>query len=71
MRDDNTNTRKDETMTEKQIQKRQEREAIRYETAKEIRRMLNEAKKKYNSLDGDWDGDDLESDISELVFEEE
>jgi hypothetical protein len=41
---------------------------LKFETAKKIRELLDEAKKAYGS---DWEDDDMESSILELVTEEE
>ena len=64
-------TRKEKEMTLETIKERKEREAMPYEIAIEIRNALNEARKEYNRKGGDWDGDEVEVTICELVFEED
>ena len=54
-------------MTEKQIAARQAKENTPYELAKAIRKMLDEAKREYGS---DWNDDEVEVQVCELVFEE-
>ena len=39
---------------------------MKFELAKQIRALLDEARKKYGA--DDWDSDDIENEISEMVF---
>ncbi len=55
-------------MTKNQIEKRQAAANVKFEMAKKIRELLDAARKEYGP--SDWDGDDLESEIAALVFEE-
>lgn len=56
-------------MTIKEIQKMQDREAIKFETAKAIRMLLDERAKAYKALGGDeWS--EVESQIIEMVTAE-
>jgi hypothetical protein len=55
-------------MTTKEIEKKQTKEMMKFELAKKIREMLDEAKKTYGKED--WEGDDMETEICTLVFEE-
>lgn len=55
-------------MTKNQIEKRQQQQNVPYELAKQIRQLLDEARKQYGPTD--WDGDDIEVKIAELVFDE-
>lgn len=55
-------------MTSSKIQKKAEREMKKFELAKQIREMLDAARKEYGPTD--WDDDDIESQIAEMVFEE-
>ena len=56
-------------MTMTKINKIQARENIKYEVAKQIRQLLDESRKQYGPQD--WDDDDIESAVCELVFEED
>ncbi|WP_437948621.1 hypothetical protein WME98_49895 [Sorangium sp. So ce296] len=56
-------------MTIEQIEERQAMEMLKYETAKKIRTLLNEARER--AAAADWDEDEFESAILELVTEEE
>lgn len=51
-------------MTTKEIAVKQTKANVKYEAAKKIRQLLDEAKKEYGA---DWDDDDIESQIIELV----
>jgi hypothetical protein len=55
-------------MNMKQIEKKQARSQVPYEVAKQIRALLDESRKSYGATD--WDDDELELKIQELVFEE-
>ena len=55
-------------MTTKQIEAKMNRDRIPYETAIKIRELLDAARKQYGA--DDWDGDDCESRVIELVTEE-
>jgi hypothetical protein len=55
-------------MTINQIEKAQSKATLKFELAKHIRELLDEAKKTYGAQD--WDDDELEACICELVFEE-
>lgn len=57
-------------MTTKEIENRQAQAAKKFEIARQIREILDNAKKDYAKLGGDWDGEDLDSEIQNLVFEE-
>jgi len=52
-------------MTIKQIERAQMRANIPFELAKKIRTMLDDARKEYGA--SEWDDDDVESKIVELV----
>jgi hypothetical protein len=54
-------------MTTKQIEARQMQETIVFETAKKIRALLDEARKAYGAED--WDDNDKETAVIELVTE--
>jgi hypothetical protein len=54
-------------MTTTAINKAQEKAMTKFEVAKKIRQMLDEAKKSYGQ---GWDDDDMEAQIIELVTEE-
>lgn len=54
-------------MTTTNISKAQARANIRFETAKQIRALMDEAKKSYGP---GWEDDDMEAGILELVTEE-
>lgn len=54
-------------MTEKQIRDRQAKENVPYDLAAKIRKMLDEAKSSYK---GNWNDDEIEVQVCELVFEE-
>lgn len=56
------------TMTTKQIEARHMQENIVYETAKKIRELLDEARKAYGA--SEWDDNDREASVLELVTEE-
>jgi hypothetical protein len=53
-------------MTTEGIAEKQAMENIKFETAKQIRALLDAAAKKYGET---WDGDGAESEILELVTE--
>ena len=55
-------------MTKNQIEKRQQLANVKFEVAKRIREILDEARKAYGPTD--WDDEGMESEISSLVFEE-
>lgn len=55
-------------MTAAKIQKEAERAMRKFEVAKQIRELLDAARKDYGPTD--WDDDDLESSILDLVSEE-
>lgn len=55
-------------MTTTQITKAQQRAAVPYELAVQIRSLLDAARKEYGP--GDWDSDDVECKVFELVTEE-
>lgn len=57
-------------MTTQEITNRQNRDAMKYELALSIRKLLDDAKKAYKQCGGSWDDDDMESEIQTLVFEE-
>lgn len=48
-----------------QIEKAQERAAVPYQVALQVRALLDEARAKYGP--GDWDADDVEEKVVELV----
>lgn len=52
-------------MTTNQIQKKAEREMIKYEVAKQIRELLDAARKSYGPTD--WDDENKEDEVIELV----
>lgn len=54
-------------MTEKEIIKRQTCENVPYEIALKIKELLADAKKSYP---GNWDDDEVETKVAELVFED-
>ncbi len=54
-------------MTTTNISKAQEKANVKYDAAKKIRALLDEAKKAYGP---GWDDDDVEGGIIELVTEE-
>lgn len=51
-----------------QIRTKQLKESVRFELATQIRALLDDAKKKYGA--DDWENDDMDNLISDLVFEE-
>ena len=55
-------------MTQNQIEKRMQQEMVPYQLAKQIRELLDAAKKSYGAQD--WTDADVEQRISELVFED-
>lgn len=55
-------------MTANQIENVQKQANLPYEVAKQIRAILDQARKDYGAAD--WDGDDVEAKIVELVTEE-
>lgn len=57
------------TMTIKQIEAKQAMKNIKYEAAKKIRAILDEARKQYGATA--WDDNDVESEVVQLVTEEE
>ncbi len=56
-------------MNMKQIEKRQARSNTPFELAKQIRGILDEARRAYGPTE--WDEDDVESQVSDLVFGED
>lgn len=56
-------------MNIEEITRMHELENLKYETAKAIRKLLDEVDKKHEALGGD-DWETFESEISALVFEE-
>lgn len=55
-------------MTLAQIEKQAAREMKKFEIAKQIRSLLDAAKKEYGA--SDWSDEDMEGEISRLVFED-
>lgn len=55
-------------MTMKKIEAEQKKDSIKFELAKQIRALIDAARKEYGA--DDWDGDDIESRVCELVFED-
>ena len=55
-------------MTLNQIEKQAAREMKKFEIAKQIRALLDAARKEYGTQD--WNDEDMEGEISRLVFEE-
>lgn len=55
-------------MTSAKIQKKAERELRKFELAKQIRELLDAARKDYGP--GDWDAEEIEAQICEMVFED-
>lgn len=55
-------------MTLKQIEARQAMDTIKYETAKKIRALLDEARKAYGATE--WDDGGIEAEVLDLVTEE-
>jgi GTPase Era involved in 16S rRNA processing len=55
-------------MTMSKIETAQQKQNVKFELAKQIRALLDEAKKTYGAQD--WDDDELEQCVCELVFEE-
>ena len=64
-------SRKETKMTLKKIESLQTRESIQFETAIAIRQLLADAKARYDALEGDWDNDDVETRVIELVTEDD
>lgn len=56
-------------MTVKQIEARQMRDNKKFELAKKIREMLDTARKEYGAQD--WDDNDMETEVLELVTADE
>lgn len=56
-------------MTPAAIKAKGEREALVYETARQIRELLDAARDKYGA--GDWNDNDLENTVLELVTEDD
>jgi hypothetical protein len=56
-------------MNMKAIQEKQARENVAYDVALKIRALLDEARKAYGPQG--WENDDVENQVSELVFGEE
>lgn len=54
-------------MTMEEIETKQKNEMVKFELAKKIRKMLDEASEKW---DGDDDWSDVEAEIGELIFGE-
>jgi hypothetical protein len=55
-------------MTTKDIMAKQAKDNVKYEVALKIRALLDEAAKAYGKQD--WEDDNVEAEISELVFSE-
>lgn len=55
-------------MTKAKIMEQGRKAQIPYTVAAEIRELLDKARKEYGPTD--WDDDDIESKVAELVFEE-
>lgn len=55
-------------MTKAEIEKKAAREMVKFEVAKQLREILDAARKQYGPQD--WDGDELENQIADLVFGE-
>lgn len=55
-------------MTKTQIEKKAAREMVKFEMAARIREILDAARKEYGA--GDWDDDEIENQIADLVFAE-
>lgn len=55
-------------MTQNQIERRMQQEMVPYQLAKQIRELLDQAKKAYGAQD--WADSEVETKIAELVFEE-
>lgn len=55
-------------MTVTKIEKAKEKAMMKFELAKQIRELLDAARKEYGATD--WDDDDMEAGILELVTEE-
>lgn len=53
-------------MTTKEIQKRADRSTLKYELAKKVRQLLDEARKTYGPED--WESDDIETELADLIF---
>ncbi len=53
----------------KTIMAKQAQQNVKFDTARAIRALLDEARKVYGAED--WDGDDVEAQISDLVFGED
>ena len=66
--DDTTNTKGPDDMNAAKIEAAKVKAAIPYEVAKQIRELLDQARKSYGP--SDWDGDDIEARVIELVTEE-
>jgi hypothetical protein len=56
-------------MTIEQITAKQARETVKYEAAKKIRAVLDEAREAYGAEA--WDENDVQTEVLELVTEEE
>ena len=56
-------------MSVMEIKAKQTKQTMKYELAAQIRTMLDEARKNYGPQD--WDDDDLESEISDMIFGED
>lgn len=52
-------------MTTDQIEAKKAKEMLIFETAKKVRRVLDEARQQYG--ESAWDGDDKEEEVLELV----
>ncbi len=55
-------------MTTKEIEARKQKVLVKFEIAKQIRDILDQAEKAYGK--DAWTEDDMETEISQLVFEE-
>lgn len=55
-------------MTIQRIEEEKARAGLKYDVARQIRELLDAARKTYGSTD--WDAEDLESQVLELVSEE-
>ena len=53
-------------MTTEQIQTAADRAMVKFRVAKQLRELIDQARKEYGPQE--WDADDLDSEISELVF---
>jgi len=56
-------------MTIKGINQKQAQQSVKFEVAKRIRELLDVARKEYGA--DEWDGDEVENEVVELVTEDE